>query len=230
MSFKTILEITNDYESLNDAANMLRKMADAIAGEKMAEVFTGSEPEPVNRGMMSHPDIAPPPLNEAPNPAEMFANSPAPTQVTPAPTADNGVELDADGLPWDNRINTKRKGKTQKGVWKIAPRLTPELIATVKNELKILMSAPVPAAPTQVTPTPVNPATAPVTPAAPAGMSFTDFIGKHVQRQMENMEYPDKMDAVIEKHGLENIEALQQRPDFIPVIDSELDAIWLTLS
>jgi hypothetical protein len=47
------------------------------------------------------------------------------------------VELDANGCPWDERINTSNKGQTAKGVWKRKPGLDSnfynEIVASIKQ-------------------------------------------------------------------------------------------------
>lgn len=54
-----------------------------------------------------------------------------------------GVELDADGLPWDARIHSSSKGKLAKtGTWKLARNLDPALAASVTAELKAAMALP----------------------------------------------------------------------------------------
>lgn len=55
------------------------------------------------------------------------------------------VELDKNGLPWDPRINTSNKAKTQQNVWKRRPGLSDEEYNTVVAELKQTMAAPQPA-------------------------------------------------------------------------------------
>ena len=56
----------------------------------------------------------------------------------------SGVQVDAEGLPWDSRIHATTKNKTQKGVWKARKGLNDEgLVNRVKAELKALMAMPV---------------------------------------------------------------------------------------
>lgn len=63
----------------------------------------------------------------------------APTHMSPA-----GVELDADGLPWDQRIHAGSKGKNKgDGRWTARRGLNdPALIARVQAELRQALAAP----------------------------------------------------------------------------------------
>ena len=101
----------------------------------------------------------PPPANTAPiTTTSGVASSPTAT-LTP------GVDLDAKGMPWDNRIHAESKGKIADGTWRKKRNLDPTLLATVEAELRQLMGAPgvTPLAPTTA---PIAP-TPPLAPAAP---------------------------------------------------------------
>jgi hypothetical protein len=45
-------------------------------------------------------------------------------------------EFDAEGFPWDERINLKDKSMTQKGKWKIKPGTKKEIMDAVRDEIK----------------------------------------------------------------------------------------------
>ncbi len=72
----------------------------------------------------------------------------APVQCdTEMTTEDEPVELDKDGLPWDNRINSTPASVTASGVWKMRRKPKDmddsewsDYIDTVRNELTNLMS------------------------------------------------------------------------------------------
>ena len=59
---------------------------------------------------------------------------------TPSPTEDitgvQGEELDATGIPWDERIHTSTKTQTQKGFWKRKPRVEDDVFDTIVTELQ----------------------------------------------------------------------------------------------
>ena len=90
----------------------------------------------------------------------------APITTTPGVASSvAGVDLDAKGMPWDNRIHAESKGKIADGTWRKKRNLEPTLLATVEAELRQLMWAPgvTPLAPTTA---PIAP-TPPLAPAAP---------------------------------------------------------------
>lgn len=90
----------------------------------------------------------------------------APITTTPGVASSvAGVDLDAKGMPWDNRIHAESKGKIADGTWRKKRNLDPTTVATVEAELRQLMGAPgvTPLAPTTA---PIAP-TPPLAPAAP---------------------------------------------------------------
>lgn len=131
----------------------------------------------------------------------------APITTTPGVASSvAGVDLDAKGMPWDNRIHAESKGKIADGTWRKKRNLDPTVLATVEAELRAVMGAPAaaplvpaPAAPipapqaaTVTTPTagvassavavPAPPAPAPAAPvapalAAPSGDARQQFVG-----------------------------------------------------
>ena len=52
-----------------------------------------------------------------------------------------GVELDAEGLPWDSRIHTDAKTKIKAGTWKLSRGVDPVSVAEVKEQLRLTMQA-----------------------------------------------------------------------------------------
>jgi len=84
----------------------------------------------------------------------------APITTTPGVASSvAGVDLDANGLPWDNRIHAESKGKIADGTWRKKRNLDPTLLANVEAELRQLMGAPGVA--------PLVPSTAPIAPTPP---------------------------------------------------------------
>lgn len=57
-----------------------------------------------------------------------------PKQQTQA-TSVGGVELDRDGVPWDKRIHSAERTKTNKGTWRIRRNLDKDLVVQVTKEL-----------------------------------------------------------------------------------------------
>jgi hypothetical protein len=68
----------------------------------------------------------------------------APTNSAPTSTASvaAGIELDAEGLPWDKRIHSDAaERKTQKGVWKKRRGVQDAVVAQVEAELRAALAA-----------------------------------------------------------------------------------------
>lgn len=130
----------------------------------MIQAAFGSIPAPVASG------------ETAPAPAAPVAPAP---QVTPAEVA--AAELDADGLPWDERIHASTKTKTAKGVW-TKRRGTDDathdaVIAELRQQYPQAASEPAaPAAP--AAPAPVAPTTPTISvPAAAAPATpYTELV------------------------------------------------------
>lgn len=80
------------------------------------------------------------PAQIAPDIAAALAPPVAPAHITQAvaPVAEvaDGEGLDAEGLPWDKRINTDSKMKIKAGSWKIKRGLDAAVVAQIKAELK----------------------------------------------------------------------------------------------
>lgn len=115
------------------------------------------------------PATSPAPPSAAVPPAPPIASAAAAPAVPAAPTNPAGIEVDADGLPWDARIHSGggkgERPKNADGRWRQKRGLNdPALKARVEAELRQAMGAPaaasVPAAPTP----PAPPATATVAP------------------------------------------------------------------
>lgn len=109
-----------------------------------------------------------------PNPSSASV-TPAPA-ASPVPPASSPDLLDAEGLPWDERIHSSSRTKTAKGVWKARKGLDPAVKTAVAAELlnagraQMADATPVPAAMPAAAPAPTPPAAAapPPPPAAAA--------------------------------------------------------------
>ena len=66
-----------------------------------------------------------------------------PSVINPfAPAKPNGVEVDVTGLPWDSRIHSRTKSKTNDGKWKIMRGIDPNVLTQVEQELRNVMAIP----------------------------------------------------------------------------------------
>ena len=105
------------------------------------------------------PPVAPPP--------------PAPLAVDPpAPASTSAPALDSQGLPWDERIHSSSRELIKDGTWKVKRGTPPDLVASVRVELRKLYPAPstvvAPVSPSAPTPPPVPAVVAPPPPPAPS--------------------------------------------------------------
>lgn len=198
-----------------------------------------------------HPETAGPAFTIAPNDAPdagapnlldeaaaAFGGSSNPNtgNISPAPTS---VELDAKGLPWDNRIHSSSRAKNADNTWRAKRGVAADVIAATEVQLRQL--AALPAAPGLVldgttgqfipnVPSPTNlPLGAPPIPAPPAPSTPSAATMTYAQMSMKIMGAIDAklfdhaaVMAACQKHGLSSLPALQLRPDYIPIVIAEL--------
>lgn len=186
--------------------------------------------------------------------------------VITSPPAPPAGQLDKNGLPWDERINTSNRAMTQTGVWKMRKGLPDGLYDSVVAELRQTMAAPAPAEPiaapvyTLAPPTPdviVTPPAAtfaspdeeaaaraamaglgiPVPPPPPPVADATasvppadygEFLKTFMPKHTEGKITLEEGIEVCRKHGLPGVPALMQRPDLIPAVFADMEALWLT--
>lgn len=99
------------------------------------------------------------------------------TAATVHALAAAGVELDADGYPWDHRIHAETKTKIADGTWKKKRGVDPERVAEIREEFKRTAAIPIGIAPiVDLAPAAIPPAPAaavPDVPPAPAPLAET---------------------------------------------------------
>ena len=164
----------------------------------------------------------------------------SPTATPPAPPA--AVELDTEGLPWDERIHSGKKtkyakdnpqNKTVAGSWKRKRGVQPLTVDQVKAELRLVYPAPT-AAVAPVAPLAPVPPAAPATPAAmtPGAVSpdsnlYLPLMKKCTKRIAALQLTLEDMVAICKRHGLDGIAQLAGRPDLIPTIEAEIEELWI---
>ena len=125
---------------------------------------------------------------------------------------------DSTGLPWDVRIHASTKTLTQDGKWKKRKGIEAEEVTRVEAELRGTVTAPVPE------PEPAfNPFAATPEPEPTAPMSYNElipFVTKAVQKQQVTN---DQITNAVTKIGLPSFPMLQNRPDLIPALLTELN-------
>lgn len=222
-------------KALREAATQLEKLAETLRPSMIADLVEtfvdvgkgtvpATSPAPVSAAVPSPPLATPPAPVTPPAPATPMAATPP-----PPPAA---VELDTEGLPWDERIHSSTKSKYAKsnaqtgtvmGGWKRKRGVQPLTVDNVKAELRLIYPAP-PMAPVA----PVAPPTAPVTPpVSPDGNLYLPLMQKCTERINANELTLEAIVAVCNKHGVNTVPELAARSDLIPTVEAEIEAIWI---
>lgn len=181
-------------------------------------------------------------LRPKPSAPTASAAIPAPP-AAPAPNApatSGAVELDADGLPWDERIHSKTaEPKAATGKWKTRKNLAPGVKETIEAELRAAMGTTAsPSAPAQAPAAPSAPPAAPPapgaaaapaapTPPAPAangGMDFPAFTRWALGHVNSKAISQTDVALAIQKAGLTIMPDLAKQPDKIPEVVADLTA------
>ncbi len=188
-----------------------------------------------------------------PEAAQVFSTSasapPVPVPVAPvasvppvpaAPTASApGVELDAEGLPWDARIHAKSSTgpggvKNADGTWRAKRGVNDDaLVAQVKAELRAAMGAPAASAPLAPVVPAAPPAAVPVPPAPVGPEEITTF--PQIMKKISGLrvgQFPamsqDELSGILTQAGLPSLPTLASRADLIPAVNAGIDALMLT--
>lgn len=164
-------------------------------------------------------------------------------EVAPLPPVD-GLELDADGFPWDHRIHASTKSKVSAGTWKVKPKTDPALVEAVRAEYLQTRAAPfTPAAPAvlppvaSVEPAPMQPAPPALTPPvlAPAPLTeekptnpailFTTTLKLYAEVEKAGKIAPGSGEAWAKQVGLPSVASLVARPDLCGQFYDQLKAL-----
>jgi hypothetical protein len=182
--------------------------------------------------------VVPPVPGAAVLPPAITAPALPPAAAVPAPSAPAapvspaGVEVDANGLPWDARIHASTKRKNADGTWTARRGLNdPALQQRVEAELRQTMAVPgavvPPPAPAAVVPPPAPaavvppPAPAPVAPppeaaATARGETFAQFCTRLSPNLASGAITQAQLLQAATELGLPGFPSLMQRPDLIP--------------
>lgn len=207
-----------------------------------AAVFGGGA-QPAAPLAVSIPPIAAAAISAPPPPASI---APITTTLGPASLGAGAasVELDKNGLPWDERIHAGTKTKLKGGEWKAKKNVEAALVASVEAELRARMAAtPAPVAAVDpaavfgaavpgVPPAPVIPTAPPVAPLAPAATvaplasadpaTFEQLMPRITAAVTAGIMPPTAVGGACAAHGVASVVTLQQSPQFVPLI-------WATL-
>lgn len=158
------------------------------------------------------PVISDTPVDNPPvTPSEKGAE-PSEYDVLPA---DNSVEVDSAGLPWDERIHSGGKTKLADGAWRDKRGVDNSEREAIVAELTRVMAIPVPPAEDWGQLAAETKENAP----APASIkTLPEFVRAVTGAKLGNMTVTEAVKSV----GLESITQLGARPDLIPAVAAEL--------
>ncbi len=200
-------------EFLNDVASDLEKSTGPLQTEVLVDELT--TPEATHEVTQSgEEDLEP-------------AQEPEDKEEIPA--APEGVDVDSEGLPWDARIHSSGKTKLKgKGTWKLIRGIDPELVESVKAELKKAMAVPVPEAeaPAASEDKPMPPQATqaatekPIPPASQGGEIGT--LPELMSAITANKISVETVLEACKKYDLESVGLLGARVDLIPFVAKDL--------
>jgi len=164
-----------------------------------------------------HPHFKAPIPPVIPTLVEAVIDEPPPF-VAPAPAT---VELDAEGLPWDQRIHSSGQtqyatssAKNKKDTWKLKKGVSPVLVGQVKTELRGVYPDP-----SGVTET--LPDAPPAAAAIPEAGAITQW-GQLMTAITEAGITPEQTHAACIAMGLSDVNALFSNPQAVPAVAQSL--------
>lgn len=160
--------------------------------------------------------------------------------IEPAPfTRAETVELDKDGVPWDERVHSGNKKKTAKGIWQRRKGLDTSEYKRIIAELKEHAAEPAePAAEPAAPPAPAAPAApaapsappappAPPAPAAEAASAWTwPMLLKAISTGLMTKKFDNEVvTAEVQKHGVEQVALLSNRVELFDDVAAGLGLV-----
>lgn len=170
---KLVIKDQNGHEVNFDRVSLIPGGIEIVLGDDIPQSFVeaaGSTEAPVSVAPVTESMIESAP--EVPSAAEVAPDAPSVfnTPAVPSPeTADTAstVEVDKQGVPWDERIHSSSKKKTAKGVWAKRKNLPEGLHETVTAELLSGQPQPEQKPVTDERPVPITPEVPAVAASAP---------------------------------------------------------------
>ena len=147
----------------------------------------------------------------------------APGIVPPPPPSGAVVDLDVEGLPWDERIHAGSKEKNADGRWKSrkgVKRESPEYAAAVA-QLRLIYPAPATVTPPPPPPADVADVPAPP-PPPPGGMDFPGLMRRVSKLIAAKKLTPADLNSIAQDVGLQASHELAQHPDKVPLFNDML--------
>ena len=176
---------------------------------------------------------------------------PSVAEVPDAATLASGVDLDAQGLPWDARIHAATKSKVADGSWRALRGVDPAIVPVVEAELRALMAVPVPhivssttqadeellngvhaaSAPHEKIPAPPVP-DVPEAPSTlnnssntPDAMPFPEFVQWMMATIKSGALTMAQANEAIVSVGLKGLPELTVRKDLVPAVKAAIEAM-----
>lgn len=221
---------------LDNAPSLHAEFVAAQAADTRPPITGQSDPAAIFGGAPAAPlapSIPPAPTPSIVVPPPPVVTAPTTTTLGAASSVANAgsVELDAKGLPWDERIHASTKSKIANGEWKAKRGIPPERTVAVEAELRAALgngappvaptvTAPVPAAPAGV----ASPTISASVPAAPVAdpTTFEQLMPRITAAVAAGQMPPTAVGAACAAHGLASVVSLQQNPQYVPLV-------WATL-
>ena len=238
------LQITFNTDGLTlDEATALVRLLDTVAPGTLAAVaYPAAQPVTVAvkpdeaRGLYADDE------DDAPtDPAVVFGDGPLPFGATSAPAPEPGaapavagVEVDVTGLPWDARIHAGTKRQNADGKWTAKKGVHEETVRVVTDQLRANMAAPAAVPPPPPPPAPAAPIVPPPPLATPAAavnptmtgpQMFAALMAKVTAAQTAGKLATEQLNAIVAGVGLSATSALMMRPDLIPTVEAQVDAL-----
>lgn len=235
---KINIELTSEHDQ-----EMLKQILTVLAGKQeqpatevkvqsvpaLNEIDTYKKPDP--KEVFSKPvDKLPAEAQAAPAVETAAPAAPAPAVETAAPApapAANEVELDSDGMPWDERIHTDKKTKVKAGTWKYKRGVDKSLVEQVEAEHRAngygkesgndtaVQSTPAVAAP-QIA---VSPSDAPA-PAATSAVTHLTVLQRCARDTMQGKAPKGVQNKICEMLGVNDLQSLGKSPElFAPFLE-----------
>lgn len=174
---------------------------------------------------------AAPAIPAVPQPTTSAASLPTPASAEPADSPNPQPPLvDSRGLPWDERIHAGTKALNADGTWRQRRGVNDaNLVKRIEEELRGVMAVPAPPVPPAAPPAVVLTAA-----GAAAGLpfmaqsvpaTFPDLMKKATALMASGKLVREELESCAQAAGLPAIVAATQRPDLIPAIAEQIDAL-----
>jgi hypothetical protein len=167
--------------------------------------------------------IPTPPGVPAPPVATSGSEAPPVVPAPPSPAAD--VDRDRRGLPWDPRIHSSAKSKTQDGSWKKLRGVDAALVLQVEAELFAAGAAPVkPVVPAIDVSEPefVPPPPPAATTEASDTKDFPELVARLSELQSQSKIDMATINACAMVHGINSLPLLATRPELVEPVWAEI--------